>query len=81
MHAIRALRTRGIKVPSDVSVIGFDDLSSQLGFHPAITSVQSPRFEMGQRSVELITGDPDKQPVELIFPVQLVERNSTSKIV
>ena len=80
MHAIQALRERGLHVPRDISVVGFDDTSSTVGYTPAITSIHSPRLDMGRRSVELITAGPTESPIEELFPVQLVVRGFTLNI-
>ena len=46
--AMRALAERGLSVPEDVSVIGFDDLEYASAAHPSLTTVHVPRFEIGR---------------------------------
>lgn len=46
--AIKALHDRGFRVPDDVSVIGFDDLSTSKYFTPALSTLKQPANEIGQ---------------------------------
>jgi LacI family transcriptional regulator len=54
MASVLQAQAEGLKVPDDLSVVGFDDVSLQYNFEPSLTSVAYPRFEMGQRAVEWI---------------------------
>ena len=48
--AIRALRDSGVRVPDQVSVMGFDDIQRASHYNPALTTVRSPITELGNRS-------------------------------
>ncbi|GAB4436059.1 MAG: LacI family DNA-binding transcriptional regulator [Anaerolineae bacterium] len=48
MGAIRALRERGVRVPEDVSVVGFDDIPDAAHFDPPLTTVRQPSLDMGR---------------------------------
>ncbi len=52
LGALQALNERGLKVPDDVAMIGFDDRPESAVQEPALTSVSVPLFEMGYRAVE-----------------------------
>lgn len=52
MGAIRALREAKLRVPQDVSVIGFDDIQSAAYQNPALTTVRQPLREMGRIAAE-----------------------------
>ena len=52
--AIRALANRGIKVPEQCSVIGFDDISHASVLTPALTTVRQPMGEMGKMAVSIV---------------------------
>lgn len=52
--AMRALRRRGLRVPEDVQVVGFDDIELAALVEPPLTTVAQPSFEMGRRSAELL---------------------------
>ena len=45
---------RGIRVPDDVSIMGFNDLEFCASTHPTLTSVTTPRHEMGRRAAEIV---------------------------
>ncbi len=44
----------GLRVPADLSLIGFDDIASSAHMRPALTTVRQPFYEMGQRAVALL---------------------------
>src|SRR6185369_6126321 len=46
--AIRAIRESGLRVPEDVSVVGFDDIREAAYQYPGITTVRQPLREMGE---------------------------------
>ena len=78
---IRILTDRGIHVPSQMSVIGFDDITA--GHHlPGITTISHRLLAMGRLSVELLieilAGKHGKKPVSLRVPAELVIRETTS---
>ena len=81
MGAIRALRDQGIRVPEDVSVIGFDGLPMGAYMIPRLSTVNQPGEEMARRSVELLldaveNGTPAKHED---IPFTLEYRESTGK--
>lgn len=70
----------GLKVPEDVSIVGFDDLRHAAFVNPTLTTIHLPLYEVGaaamERLVERIHGRPE--PVREILPTHLVVRNSTA---
>ena len=54
MGAIRALREARLRVPDDVSVVGFDDIQSAAYQNPALTTVRQPLREMGRIAAETL---------------------------
>ncbi|SIO88026.1 LacI family DNA-binding transcriptional regulator [Nocardiopsis sp. JB363] len=79
--AYEALHERGLKVPDDVSVVGFDDLPEARWAIPPLTTVRQPLRDMAQMAtrmlIDLVGGDvPETTRVELA--TRLVERHSTS---
>ncbi|MBM2615763.1 substrate-binding domain-containing protein [Actinoplanes sp. LDG1-06] len=81
LGAIEAARTLGLRVPEDVSVVGFDDINAARWSAPPLTTVRQPFAEMGRvamrRLLRLIAGDELASPrVELA--TQLIIRKSTA---
>jgi len=82
--AIRAIRAAGLRVPSDVSVVGFDDVDLAAYADPPLTTVAQDIASLGRRAVgrlfELIDGDvrPGAGSEPTVLPVRLVVRGSTA---
>lgn len=51
---LRSLRRLGLRVPEDVSVVGFDDTRLAAALDPPLTTVHQPYEELGHRAVELL---------------------------
>ncbi|MFD9943682.1 LacI family DNA-binding transcriptional regulator [Nonomuraea sp. NPDC059023] len=62
--ALAAYRERGVRVPEDVSVAGFDDIATLRDHAPALTTVRLPLADMGARALELALTSADKPVVE-----------------
>ncbi|WP_260983605.1 LacI family DNA-binding transcriptional regulator [Cytobacillus oceanisediminis] len=74
----------GVRVPEDLSVVGFDDQPISELIDPAITTVHQPIGEMGEQAVKVMIEkiNNDDAPLEYesyVFPLQLVERNSATE--
>lgn len=79
--AIRAGRARGLRVPDDLSVIGFDDIAWAAHNDPPLTTVRIPRQQMGKEAAHrtlTLLANPDLLPSEIIVPVELIKRGSTT---
>jgi DNA-binding LacI/PurR family transcriptional regulator len=76
---LRALTENGLRVPDDVSLIGFDDIEFGQYTNPPLTTMRQDRVAMGrgavQRLVAMVEGTEEASP--LIVPTQLVIRQST----
>jgi DNA-binding LacI/PurR family transcriptional regulator len=79
--AIRALKEAGLRVPEDVSVVGFDDILSAAYSTPSLTTVRQPLTEMGKRGAEIllerIANRGKESPAEVVMSPELVVREST----
>jgi DNA-binding LacI/PurR family transcriptional regulator len=81
--AIRALREAGLRIPQDVSVVGFDDVQSAAFQNPALTTVRQPLRTMGILAAEAIVRQitfPAEHPPsrQVIVDPELVVRESTA---
>ncbi|MFZ0630674.1 MAG: LacI family DNA-binding transcriptional regulator [Acidobacteriaceae bacterium] len=80
--AIRALRDHGLRVPEDVSVIGFDDIQGAAYHTPSITTVRQPLNSMGNTAARIllqrIRGGPEQDyPEQIPIVPELIIREST----
>jgi DNA-binding LacI/PurR family transcriptional regulator len=80
--AIRAMREAGLRVPQDVSVVGFDDVQSAAFQNPALTTVRQPLRTMGILAAEAIIrqiASPSEHPPsrQIIVDPELIVRDST----
>jgi LacI family transcriptional regulator len=74
-----ALRARGLRVPRDVSVVGFDDFEWADCFEPRLTLVAQPCAEIGRRAAELLINriaDPGGERQTIRLDAAIVERDS-----
>jgi DNA-binding LacI/PurR family transcriptional regulator/AraC-like DNA-binding protein len=78
--ALRELQARGIRVPEDVMVVGFDDIPECLAMKPALTTVRQPDEKLGYRAAEILyerlQSRESKERVKTVFPTELVIRQS-----
>ena len=83
LGAIRAIRDAGLRVPEDVSVVGFDDIASAAYQNPGLTTVRQPLYEMGQCAADTLVARmerPDQPaPRTISLEPSLVVRGTTAK--
>jgi DNA-binding LacI/PurR family transcriptional regulator len=80
LGAVRAVQSRGLKVPDHVSVIGYDDSALITFTEPPLTTVRQPVRAMGEAAVRALLDELRGVPIphgELLFHPELVVRNST----
>jgi len=80
---IQAARARGLRVPEDVSVVGFDDTELASIVSPGLTTVRQPLAEMGRMAVSLLTRALDNQRFEALhveLATRLIVRGSTQRV-
>ena len=78
---LRAARDAGLRVPDDLSVIGFDDVPWADFVEPALTTVRQPLPELGRNAVTTLharIADPERALHRETLPVALVERHSAA---
>lgn len=82
--AIKELKRSGIRVPEDVGITGFDDISLASLVDPAITTVKQPNYEMGYQAVSMLLSIIDRTALETdqrinTLNTELVVRESSIK--
>lgn len=83
LGVLDAARARGLDVPRDLSVVGFDDIPAA-GAEPGLTTVHQPHIEKGRQAGQLLIatlrGGGTEVPVHIMLPTELVARGSTAPI-
>lgn len=79
--AVRAAAEAGLRVPEDLSVVGFDDIQLAPHVNPPLTTLRQDKLGLGAAAgdalVARIAGDPERPPLRTL-PVELVVRGSTA---
>ncbi len=78
---LAACSKRGFSVPENLSIIGFDDIDMAIYTIPPLTTIRQPRFELGQRAMQMMLNLLDGQASEnQIVPGELVVRQTTAQL-
>ncbi len=81
LGALRALHEHGLRIPEDVSVVGFDNMPETAFFEPPLTTVEQDFASLGQRSLEQLIAlieKPELAPRMQVIVPKLIERSSTA---
>ena len=77
---VHAVLDRGLRIPEDLSLIGFDNIAFSVVVHPPLTTIHQPKYEMGAAAVDILlrlARDKGKQmPEHRRLGVELIERQS-----
>lgn len=73
----KILHKRGIRVPEEVQIIGFDDIALSKLMSPELTTISQPIDEIGAKAAELIMFKDTTDQAEYIFEAKLTERETT----
>jgi LacI family transcriptional regulator len=77
---VRAAIENGLRIPDDLSLVGFDNVELSGILHPPLTTVHQPKYEIGQAAVEILlrlSKDTNgRTPEHRLLGVQLIERQS-----
>jgi LacI family transcriptional regulator len=81
---LQAVLETGMSVPGDISLIGFDNVQLAGITHPPLTTVEQPKYEMGQAAIEILLSQSkehgERVPEHRRFGVRLIERKSCRAI-
>jgi LacI family transcriptional regulator len=81
MGVMDALRGRNLKIPADLSLIGFDDVPMSVVLIPQLTTVRQPLTDMGHRATQMLLDliqKPEEKQNSIILPTELIIRESTA---
>lgn len=78
--AMSAFRDAGLRVPEDVSIVGFDNIQAAAFMNPPLTTVRQPLHHMGDLAAKTLLRrikEPNPEPEEIFVEAELVVRDST----
>lgn len=81
--AMRAIQEKGLSIPDDISIIGFNDTEMSSYTTPALTTISAPAYDMGQHGANLIYAATNlniNTSLKAKIPCQLMKRESCKKI-
>lgn len=79
LGALETIHNRGLKIPDEIAIIGFDDMYWSISLNPPLTAVRQPAYEIGKRAAEqliLRINDPTRPTMSMIMKTELKIRNS-----
>lgn len=83
LGCIKFLQEKKIKIPDEISVVGYDNLPFSSQIHPAITTIDQQKIEIGKKAGEILIEKIEKRlkvsPQIVRFPVKFIKRDSTGK--
>ena len=80
--ALSVAHEKGIRVPEDISIIGYDNTKVSEMSYPALTTVGQPLYEMGRKSIEMLVNNItlNEKFKSIIMPFEIIERETVKKI-
>lgn len=81
LGAMQEFKNAGLLIPQDISIVGFDDIAFASLAEPPLTTVCSPRVEIGRRAIEVLIKTiklPNQSGEEVKIPTYLIIRKSTA---
>lgn len=83
LGGLEAIHQAGIKIPQQISLIGFDDMDWAPSLQPPLSVVAQPAYEMGERAAALLLErlhEPDLPPRKVLLKTELILRSSCQKV-
>lgn len=78
--ALKACRRKGLRVPEDIAIMGFDNIELSTMVEPSLTTIEQPSYQIGYQSCELLIEkimEPSVKNKQIILETQLILREST----
>ena len=82
LGAYEAVFEAGLKIPEDISIVGYDDIEVASVIRPALTTISQPEYQLGVEAAELLIDSlegADKSQSDQVLAAELVERNSSTQ--
>jgi DNA-binding LacI/PurR family transcriptional regulator len=80
---IRTAIEKGIRIPNDLSIIGFDNVEMSQITSPPLTTIDQPKYEIGKAAIEMLLNmmakDGIREPEQRVIGVRLIERKSCGR--
>lgn len=79
LGALETIHKRGLHIPGDVAIIGFDDMYWSISLNPPLSAVRQPAYEIGRRAGELLIqriSDPKRSTIQMTMNTELIIRKS-----
>lgn len=83
LGALEAIHSKNIKIPEEISIIGFDDMPWSISLNPPLTAVRQPGFDIGRKAAEMLyerIANPSKKNESVILDTELMIRKSTTRL-
>lgn len=83
LGAMLQFKSHGLRVPEDISVIGFDDVPAGITSEPPLTTIRVPKIELGAQTMKVMVDILEKRIIKshkILIPVELIIRASTRNI-
>ena len=80
LGALETIHRKGLKIPQDIAIIGFDDMYWSNSLNPPLTAVRQPAIEIGKRAGELLIqriNDPERPTIQMMLSAELMKRSSS----
>jgi LacI family transcriptional regulator/LacI family repressor for deo operon, udp, cdd, tsx, nupC, and nupG len=79
LGALETIHKRGLQIPDDIALVGFDDMYWSSSLNPPLTAVRQPGYEMGRRAAEMLLqriDDPNREYATVELKTKLMIRQS-----
>lgn len=83
LGALETIHARKLKIPQDIAIIGFDDMSWSISLNPPLTAVSQPGYEIGRRAASMLferIEEPDREAVKVVLKTKLIVRSSCGTV-
>jgi len=81
LGAMKAIKEKGLRIPEDIAVVGFDDTEFAALVEPAMTTVRKPRTLMGYQAanlmINLLKDTENEKAMSIVLPANLIVRKSS----